>query len=73
MKKTCIIVLLFAIAGCSNKAMYDNLLINQRQACLKERPGLFEECMNKAHKTYEEYERERKELLEETRKNKMTK
>ena len=73
MKKTCVIFFLFAIAGCSNKAMYDNLVINQRQACLKEPPALFEECMNKAHKTYEEYERERKELLEETSKNKTKK
>lgn len=50
--------------GCSHKMMYNGLRANQQNECLKEPPTLYSECIEPIQKTYEEYERERKELLE---------
>lgn len=56
---------LLLIAGCSNKAAYQNLQINQRNECLQRPPSQYEECMQGVDKSYEEYEQERQEYLRE--------
>ena len=50
------------IIGCSNKAVYDNIQMNNRNECKKLPQSQYEDCMEKANKSYEEYERERKEV-----------
>jgi hypothetical protein len=58
------ILVLICSAGCSNKVMYDNLRLNQRQKCVEEPRPTYVECVKRTNKSYEDYERERKELLE---------
>ena len=55
---------MFSTTGCTNKAIYDNIRANQRNECLNEPPPTYFECIEGTNKSYEEYERERKELLE---------
>lgn len=64
MQKALISLFLLGITGCSNKAIYDNIRAQQRDACLNEPPPAYVECIERTNKTYEEYERERKEALE---------
>lgn len=59
-----LLFLVFSIAGCSNKAVYDNMRIHQRNECEKQPPPTYSECIERTNKSYEEYERERKEALE---------
>lgn len=56
--------LLAVTSGCSTRAVYDNVRINQRNDCADQPPSVYFECLEHANKSYEEYERERKELLE---------
>lgn len=62
MKRLPIILLSLEIAACSNRAIYDNIRIHQRNECLKEPPSRHKECMERANKSYEEYERERRDM-----------
>jgi len=64
MNRILIGLLLISIAACSNKVMYDNLRLNQRQKCVKEPRSNYIECIKRTDKSYEDYERKRKELLE---------
>lgn len=64
MRTMLILLAMLAATGCSNRAMYDNIQINQRNECLKLPPAQYDECMKHASKTYDEYERERQEYLE---------
>lgn len=56
---------LLLVAGCSNKATYQNLQINQRNKCLELPQSQYDECMKGAEKSYEQYEKERQEYLRE--------
>lgn len=64
MIKALFVFFVLASTGCSNKAMYDNMRIHQRNECLKAPPPAHAECIERTKKSYEEYERERNELLE---------
>ena len=64
MSKLLIVFVMFGITGCSNKAMYDNFRLYERGECVKEPPPTYFECVERASKSYEEYERERKEISE---------
>lgn len=64
MNKALMVLVMLGATGCSNKAVYDNMRINQRNECIKEPPAGYFECIERTQKTYDEYERERKELLE---------
>jgi len=55
----------FFLTGCSSKAIYENIQINNRNACTKEPPSQYEKCIERANKSYEEYERELKEYKQE--------
>lgn len=64
MNKLSILVLLLLVTACSNRAVYENMHIHQRNECLKVQPSVYEECMEGQNKSYEEYQREREEALE---------
>ncbi len=63
MHKLIMLFLSLSFFGCSNKAVYDNMQLNNRRACDKVPPSQYEECIDRASKTYEEYERERNEEM----------
>jgi hypothetical protein len=58
-------ILLFTAAillsACSEKAVYDNIQLNNRLQCDKLPLSEYDDCMSRASKPYEEYERERQE------------
>ena len=64
MSKLLIVLLMFNIAGCDNKALYDKFRLDQRNKCVNEPSATYIECIERTGKTYEEYERERKEISE---------
>ncbi|MCC5451066.1 hypothetical protein LMJ53_04865 [Rheinheimera sp. UJ51] len=64
------LLLLFALAGCSNKAVYQNLQLNKKQQCQQLPVSQYDECMRSIPLTYEEYERERQEVLKTSKKTK---
>lgn len=47
---------LMILAGCSNKAVYDNLQHNQRLKCMEQPHAQSVECMNDTSRSYEEYQ-----------------
>ncbi len=61
MNKLSLLITVFFLTGCSHKAVYDNIQINNRNACAKAPPSQYEECIKRSNKSYEEYEQERKE------------
>lgn len=63
MAKGIVFFVLFVVAGCSNKAVYDNIQHNNRQACNRVPPAQYDECMARSDKSYQEYEREREALV----------
>jgi hypothetical protein len=65
MKMYKMLVSIFALllSGCSNKAVYDNIQINNRNECNKIPPSQYEECVDRASEPYEEYKRERAEAI----------
>ncbi len=55
-----LILVLINVTGCSNKVMYDNLRLNQRQKYAEEPRTTYVECIRRTNKSYEDYERKRK-------------
>ncbi len=64
MSKFLMVLIMLSVAGCSNKVIYDNLQLYERNKCVKEPPPTYFECIERPNKPYEEYERERKEISE---------
>lgn len=58
------VLVMFGVAGCSDKAIYDKLHLDERNKCVKEPSATYFECIERTNKSYEEYERERKESME---------
>lgn len=58
-------VFLLLVAGCSSKAVYDNVQYNNFRECNSVPSAQYEECVERSNKSYEEYERERESVLEE--------
>lgn len=56
------VLVMFGIVGCSNKEIYDKLRLYERNKCVEELPSAYFECIERTNKSYEEYERERKEI-----------
>lgn len=50
--------------GCSNRAIYENIQLHNRQQCAQLPPSQYDDCMEEINKSYDEYEREREESLE---------
>ena len=65
MRKLLILIALVGITACSNRAVYDNVRIHQRNECLEEPPSRYEECLERVNKPYKVYQREREEALEQ--------
>ena len=59
------ILAVLATSGCSNKAVYDNLQLNERNECMRTPGAQPIECIERTDKSFEEYEQERKEYLRE--------
>lgn len=59
------LTILLGLVACSNQAIYENMRIQQQNDCLKEPPGRYDECIERADKSYDEYRRERDRALEE--------
>lgn len=65
MRVILVLVSVFLMSACSNKAVYDDLQINKRRHCLTLPSDEYDDCMAETNKPYNEYERERREALEE--------
>jgi len=64
MKFYLVLIIVSSMVGCSNRAIYENVQINKRNECMKLPLKQYHECMEKVNKSYDEYERERKETLD---------
>ena len=58
-----IVIVSLLFFGCSNKSIYNNVQLNNRQSCQKLPPSQYDECIKQTEKSYDEYERERNEIL----------
>ena len=64
MKAITLFLMLFVLAACSNRGIYGGLQASKRNECSKQLPqSEYNECMEDANRSYDEYERERKEAL----------
>jgi len=59
------LLLVLGVVGCSHKAIYDNAQLNNRNKCITLPQSQYDACMESANKSYEEYENERKDMLDE--------
>lgn len=64
MKPILIFLSLLSVVGCNNKAVYDNIQYNKRTDCLKVPASEYEQCMEGVDRSYEEYERQRKAVID---------
>lgn len=53
------------VVGCSNRAVYDNIQLNQQNECFKLPPSQREDCLDSIDKSYDEYRKEREEVTGE--------
>ena len=60
MSKLLIALVLFGITGCSNRALYDKLYLDE---CVKDPLTTYLDCIERTSAAYEEYERERTKIL----------
>lgn len=58
-------LMLWLVPACSHQQVYDAVQQNRQLECQKLPGTQYEECMKQFSEPYEEYERERQELLEE--------
>lgn len=65
MRMILMLLAMFALSGCSNKAVYDNIQLHKRRECSKLPPSQYDDCMGDARKSYDEYERERNDALKQ--------
>ena len=65
MKVIPLFLVLIALASCSNRGVYEGIQAGNRNDCLKLPPSQYDECMENANVSYDEYEleRERKKAL----------
>ena len=51
------LLLVLMCAGCSNQAVYDTVMVNRRNECLREPSARYvEECLARTRMTYQEYQ-----------------
>lgn len=63
MTKWIVLLALLGVVGCSNKEIYNKLLRDQRNKCREEPKSMYSECVERTEKSYEQYQRERDEVL----------
>lgn len=69
MKTLVAICLLLCLTACSNKAVYQDLQRNKRNECLQLPPAEYDKCMRPMDISYEEYERQRQQVLKDKNHN----
>ncbi|MBA6328272.1 hypothetical protein H4J46_10030 [Colwellia sp. MB02u-6] len=58
------ICLIFTLSGCTNKEFYNSTQPkNNESECRKLHPTEYEKCISLGSKSYEEYEKERQEVI----------
>ena len=62
---TVMVIALAGMAGCSNKAVYQNLQHNKKQECRKLPVAEYDKCMQGMDQSYEEYERQRQQATKQ--------
>ena len=62
MQKMLLFIPALLLTACSQKAVYDNIQLNNRLQCDKVPLPEYDACMERASKPYETYERERQEV-----------
>jgi hypothetical protein len=63
MRTTLILLALLSIAtGCSHRAVYENAQLNAQHDCSKVPPSQYDACIERASKSHDRYDRERREL-----------
>lgn len=65
--KSLLVILFVAVVvtGCTNRGFYESSQISRRNECRKLPIPQQEKCLEAASKTFEQYERERQEVLDE--------
>ena len=53
------------VMGCSNQGAYESIQISNRLECSKLPESQYDECMTNTNKSYNDYERERQEILKQ--------
>ncbi len=64
MRVTFLFFVFIFLAACSNRSVYEGIQTSNRNECLMLPPSQYEECMENANTSFDEYERERKETKE---------
>lgn len=57
-------VVLLALPGCSNRALFENAQHNHRNECQRLPPSQYDACMERARQTYDEYRKAREEVTD---------
>ncbi len=59
----CLVFLLgvFLLSGCSNRQLFDAVQANRKLECMKLPQTQYDDCMNNARKSYDDYDKARKE------------
>jgi len=65
MKAITLFLVILLLSACSNRGVYEGIQTGKRNDCLRLPSPQYEECMKDANKSYDEYERERKEAIGE--------
>lgn len=65
MKPVLLLMMLAVLVGCSNRAVYDNIQLNQRNECFKLPPSQREDCLDSIDKSYDEYRKDREDVIKE--------
>lgn len=60
-----LVISLLAVSACSNKQIYEGVQQGQRNECLKLPPDQQEDCLQANSQSYEDYQAERKDILED--------
>jgi len=61
--KILLILLLFSFSGCTYRGAYEGIQASNRFECTKRPSTQYDECMEKTNKSYDQYERERKQTI----------
>lgn len=67
MRPVLVLVAVCLLAGCSNRAIYDNIRFDRKNECLQMPATMFDACMERLDMSYDEYQRERSAVLDEAR------
>ena len=64
MKLKFVALIFLFITGCSNRVAYEGGRVSSRFECNKLQSPQYDECIDNVDKTFDDFERERKEALE---------